>query len=106
MEPFFGPVTPAHYLVLSALVFSIGAAGVVARRNVFTALMGLELMLNSANLAFVAFARLRGDVLGHTAALFVIAVAAAEVCVGLGIVIALFRLKETVDLDAYNDLKG
>ena len=101
-----GPITTQHYLALSALLFAVGAAGVLARRNFFSALMGLELMLNASNLAFVAFSRLRGDALGHVAAFFVIAVAAAEVCVGLAIVIAMFRLKETVDLDAYSDLKG
>ena len=100
------PVMPTHYLALSALLFALGAAGVLARRNVFTALMSLELMLNAANLAFVVFARMHGDEVGHVAALFVIAVAAAEVCVGLALVIALYRLKGSVDLDAYNELKG
>ena len=106
MVSLFVPVTPAHYLALSAVLFALGAAGVLARRNIFTALMSLELMLNAANLAFVVFARMRGDEVGHVAALFVIAVAAAEVCVGLALVIALFRLKKTVDLDAFNELKG
>jgi len=101
-----GPITTQHFLVLSALLFAVGAAGVLARRNFFSALMGLELMLNASNLAFVAFARARGDQAGQLAALFVIAVAAAEVCVGLALVIALFRRKETVDLDAYKELKG
>ena len=106
MGSFLVPVLPAHYLVLSALLFAMGAAGALARRNVFTVLMSLELMLNAANLAFVVFARMRGDEVGHVVALFVIAVAAAEMCVGLALVIALFRLKGTVDLDAYNELKG
>ena len=106
MGSFLVPVLPAHYLVLSALLFALGAAGALARRNVFTVLMSLELMLNAANLAFVVFARMRGDEVGHVVALFVIAVAAAEMCVGLALVIALFRLKGTVDLDAYNELKG
>jgi len=100
------PVTPAHYVALSALLFGLGAAGVLARRNVFSVLMGLELMLNAANLAFVAFARIRGDETGQVAALFIIAVAAAEACVGLALVIAWFRLKETVNLDSLDELKG
>ncbi len=106
MENLLAPVTPVHYLVLSALLFAIGTAGLLARRNLFTALMSLELTLNAANLAFLTFARLRGDETGHLVALIVIAVAAAEICVGLALVIALFRLRETVDLDAYNELKG
>jgi NADH-quinone oxidoreductase subunit K len=106
VENLLMPVTPVHYLVLSALLFAMGAAGLLARRNLFTALMSLELMLNAANLAFVTFARIRGDETGQLAALIVVAVAAAEICVGLALVIALFRLRETVDLDAYNDLIG
>jgi NADH-quinone oxidoreductase subunit K len=102
----FYPVTPIHYVVLSTILFGLGTAGLLARRNVFSTLMSLELMLNAANLAFVAFARLRGDETGHVAALFIIAVAASEACVGLALVIALFRLKGTLDLDAYNELKG
>src|ERR1051325_1897068 len=100
------PITPTHYLVLSAILFGIGAAGVLARRNIFIALMSLELMLNAVNLSFVAFSRLHGDLTGHVFVLFVVAVAAAEACVGLAIVIALFRLKETVDLDLFKSLKG
>jgi NADH-quinone oxidoreductase subunit K len=106
MTHFFFPITPAHYLALSAALFGLGAAGVLARRNVFSVLMGLELMLNASNLAFVAFARIRGDETGQVAALFVIAVAAAEACVGLALVIAWFRLKGTVDLDSLDELKG
>lgn len=99
-------ITPAHYLVLSSLLFALGAVGLLARRNFFTALMGLELMLNAANLAFVAFARMRGEALGQAAALVVIALAAAEVCVGLALAVAWYRLKKTVDLDSLRDLKG
>ena len=99
-------ITPAHYLVLSALLFAIGTAGLLARRNVFTALMGLELMLNAANLAFVAFSRMRGDAAGHAVALVVIALAAAEACVGLALVMALARLKGSVDLDRLRELNG
>jgi NADH-quinone oxidoreductase subunit K len=68
--------------------------------------MSLELMLNAVNLSFVTFSRIQGDLTGQVIVLFVVAVAAAEACVGLAIVIALFRLKETVDLDAFRDLKG
>jgi len=100
------PVTPTHYLLLSALMFGIGAAGVLARRNLFVSLMSLELMLNAANLSFIVFSRIHGDLGGHVFVLFVVAVAAAEACVGLAIVIALFRLKETVDLDLFKSLKG
>jgi NADH-quinone oxidoreductase subunit K len=101
-----GLISPTHYLVLSAVLFGIGTAGVLARKNVFMALMSLELMLNAVNLSFVVFARVHGDLIGQVIVLFVVAVAAAEACVGLAIVIALFRLKETVDLDLFRSLKG
>ena len=100
------PVTPAHYLAVSAVLFCIGVAGVLSRRNLFVTLMSLELMLNAVNLSFVVFSRMRGDLTGHVIVLFVVAVAAAEACVGLAIVIALYRLKETVDLDLFKSLKG
>ncbi len=100
------PITPTHYLVLSALVFGIGVAGVLSRRNLFVVLMSLELMLNAVNLSFVTFSRVNGDLTGHVVVLFVVAIAAAEACVGLAIVIALYRLKETVDLDLFRSLKG
>jgi len=100
------PITPTHYLTLSAVLFGIGVAGVLSRKNIFVALMSLELMLNAVNLSFVVFSRLRGDLTGQVIVLFVVAVAAAEACVGLAIVIALFRLKETVDLDLFKSLKG
>jgi NADH-quinone oxidoreductase subunit K len=106
MGSLFYPITPTHYLVLSAVLFGLGAAGILARRNVFSALMGLELMLNAANLAFVVFSRIRGDETGQAAALLIMAIAAAEACVGLALVIALFRLKETTDLDSLRELKG
>lgn len=102
----FYPVTPTHYLILSACLFGIGVAGVLSRRNIFISLMSLELMLNAVNLTFVTFSRINGDLTGHVIVLFVVAVAAAEACVGLAIVIALFRLKETVDLDLFKSLKG
>ena len=100
------PITPTHYLAVSAALFCIGVAGVLSRKNLFVALMSLELMLNAVNLSFVVFSRTRGDLTGHVIVLFVVAVAAAEACVGLAIVIALYRLKETVDLDLFKSLKG
>jgi len=100
------PITPTHYLVLSAVLFGIGTAGVLARKNIFVSLMSLELMLNAVNLSFITFSRIHGDLTGQVIVLFVVAVAAAEACVGLAIVIALFRLKETVDVDLFNELKN
>ena|ERR1039458_7122893 len=100
------PITPTHYLVLSAILFGVGTAGVLSRKNLFVVLMSLELMLNAVNLTFVAFSRINGDMTGHVFVLFVVAIAAAEACVGLAIVIALFRLKQTVDLDLFKSLKG
>jgi NADH-quinone oxidoreductase subunit K len=100
------PVTPTHYLVLSAVLFGIGVAGVLSRRNLFVVLMSLEWMLNAVNLSFVAFSRSLGDVTGHVVVLFVVAVAAAEACVGLAIVIAAYRLRENLDLDLFGELKG
>jgi NADH-quinone oxidoreductase subunit K len=100
------PVTPTHYLILSGILFGIGVAGAVSRKNLFVVLMSLELMLNAVNLSFITFSRVRGDLTGHVVVLFVVAIAAAEACVGLAIVIALFRLKETVDLDLFKTLKG
>ncbi len=102
----FAPITPTHYLVLSAVLFGIGIAGVLARKNVFVTLMSLELMLNAVNLSFITFSRVHGDLTGQVIVLFVVAVAAAEACVGLAIVIALFRLKENVDVDLFNELKN
>lgn len=102
---FFLSPPPAAYVALAALVFSIGVGGVLMRCNVFIVLMSVELMLNAAHLVFAAFARMHGDVLGHAAILFGIAVAAAEICVGLAIVLAAFRLRETVDVDVWRNLK-
>ena len=88
-----------HAIALSAVLFCIGAAGALARRNLIVILMSIELMLNAVNLAFIAFARQWGDTVGHVFVLMVIVVAAAEVTVGLGIVIALFRNRETVNVE-------
>jgi len=99
-------ITPAHYLALSALLFTIGIVGVLTRKNVFISIMSMELMLNAANLAFITFARNLADPAGQVFVLFVIAVAAAEVSVGLAIIIALYRMKENINLDIFTRLKG
>ena len=88
-----------HAVALSVVLFGIGAVGALARRNVIVILMSIELMLNAVNLAFVAFARQWADPAGQIFVLMVIVVAAAEVAVGLGIVIALFRNRESVDVE-------
>ncbi len=93
-------------LFTSALLFALGAIGVLTRRNVLIVLMSIELMLNAVNLAFVGFARHLGQVDGHVFAIFVMAVAAAEAAVGLALVLLLFRHKTSVDLDSYDLLKG
>lgn len=100
------PVTTAHYVILSAVIFAIGLFGVVTRRNALIVLMGLELMLNAANLAFVAFSRHHGNLEGQVFTFFVIAVAAAEAAVALSILVALFRLKGSITLDDATELKG
>jgi NADH-quinone oxidoreductase subunit K len=99
-------VTTSHYVVLSALIFAVGLFGLVTRRNAVIVLMSLELMLNGANLAFVAFGRHWGNLQGQVFTFFVIAVAAAEAAVALAILIALFRLKGGVTLDDATELKG
>src|SRR5436309_13300733 len=93
------------YLLLSAAIFVIGVLTVLLRRGAITTLMGIELMLNAANLAFVAFSRRIGSPDGQIFALFIVAVAAAEAAVGLAIIIALFRLRETTDVDDVNLMK-
>ena len=95
----------SHAVALSALLFCIGAAGALARRNLIVILMSIELMLNAVNLALVAFSRQWGDVAGHVFVLMVITVAAAEVAVGLGIVISMFRNRDSVDIDEVSLLK-
>ena len=94
-----------HALVLSALLFAIGALGVFLRRNLITVFMCVELMLNAVNLAFVAFSRARGTLDGQVLVFFVMTVAAAEAAVGLAIVIALHRKKDTLDVDAFSLLR-
>jgi NADH-quinone oxidoreductase subunit K len=99
-------VSLQHYLVLAAVLFCIGVFGVMVRRNALVVFMCIELMLNAANLTFLAFARARGDQLGHISAFFVIAVAAAEAAVGLAIVIAVFRSRGTVNVEEFRTMKG
>jgi NADH-quinone oxidoreductase subunit K len=100
------PVPVVNYIALSALMFLIGAVGVVARRNPLVMLMGIELMWNAANLAFMAYARVYLNNAGHVFAFLVITVAAAEAAIGLAIVVAVFRRAETVDVDDVAALKG
>jgi NADH-quinone oxidoreductase subunit K len=93
-------MAPANwYLILAAVLFSIGLAGVVVKRNALIVFMCIELMLNAANLTFLAFARQSGNLGGHAVVFFVIAVAAAEAAVGLAIVIAVFRTRGTLNVD-------
>jgi NADH-quinone oxidoreductase subunit K len=87
------------FLVMAALLFTIGCVGVLVRRNVIVMLMSIELMLNAANLTFIAFAHELQSMTGHVFALFVITVAACEAAVGLAIVLALFRRRQTTDVD-------
>ncbi|CCW35581.1 NADH dehydrogenase subunit K [Chthonomonas calidirosea] len=98
-------VPTSYYLVLSALLFIIGTAGVLVRRNPIQIFMCVELMLNAANIAFVALGRHFGQINGQMYAIFSLAVAAAEVSVGLGIIVAIFRLRETINIDEVNLLK-
>jgi len=98
-------VTLNHYLILSAVLFSIGSTGVFLRRNVITLLLSVEIMLNAVNLTFVAVGRHLGSVDGQIIVFFVITVAAAEAAVGLAIVIALFRHRESLSPDAFTSLR-
>ena len=95
----------SHYLIVSAVLFAIGSAGVFLRRNLITILLSIEIMFNAVNLTFVAFGRFAGDVNGQIITLFVMTVAAAEAAVGLALVIALFRHRESLNPDAFTSLK-
>jgi NADH-quinone oxidoreductase subunit K len=92
-------ITPAHYMVLSAALFAIGVIGVLARRNLIVIFMSIELMLNAVNINLVAFSDQYRHAVGQVFAVFVIAVAAAEAAVGLGIILAFYRNKETINID-------
>jgi len=98
-------VNVAWWLYLSAVLFSIGATTVLVRRNAIIVFMGVELMLNATNLAFVTFARMQGDIDGQVIALFVMLVAAAEVVVGLAIIMTIFRTRRSASVDDANLLK-
>jgi NADH-quinone oxidoreductase subunit K len=99
-------ITTTHYLVLSSLLFAIGLVGIATRRNMITVLMSIELVLNSVNLNLIAFSYQHSDLTGQIFAIFTITVAAGEAAVGLGILIAFFRLRGTTNLDAASELKG
>jgi NADH-quinone oxidoreductase subunit K len=98
-------MSPTPYLVLSAMLFTIGGVGVLLRRNALIAFMSVELMLNACNLAFVAFARMHGDIDGQIVAFFVMVVAAAEVVVGLAIIVTIFRTRRSASVDDASLLK-
>ena len=95
----------SHVLILGAMLFSIGLVGVITRRNVLIVLMSVEIMLNAVNLTLVGFSRYSGMLEGHVLSFFIIAVAAAEAAVGLAMVLAFFRLRQTVHLDELRLLK-
>jgi NADH:ubiquinone oxidoreductase subunit K len=94
------------YLVLSAFIFAIGVAGVISRRNPLVVLLCLELMLNAGNLALVAFSRMHGGAGGQVFALIVMVIAACEVVVGLGLIVAMYRRKLPIDVDEVAELRG
>ncbi len=98
-------ITLQHYLVLSAILFTLGAIGVMFRRNLIVILMSLELMLNSVNLTFIAFSRYMGSIEGQVFVLFTMVVAAAEVAVGLAIAVAIFRQRGTININDINLMK-
>jgi NADH-quinone oxidoreductase subunit K len=98
-------VNPEWVLLVSAVLFTLGVLGVLLRRSVIVILMSIEIMLNAANLAFIAFSRIQGTAEGQIYVFFIMTLAAAEAAVGLAIVIALFRLRETTDVDRMNLMK-
>jgi NADH-quinone oxidoreductase subunit K len=95
-----------YYIVLSAVLFTLGALGVLIRRNAIVIFMSVELMLNAANLAFVAFSQLYSALNGQIFVFFVMTVAAAEVAVGLALIVAIFRTKHSINVDEISSLKG
>lgn len=98
-------MNPANYLILSGLLFTIGATGVLVRRNAIVVFMSIELMLNAVNLSLVTFSRIHGTLEGQIMAFFVMVVAAAEVVVGLAIILAIFRTRRSASVDDVNLLK-
>ncbi len=99
-------ITPSFYLILAAILFSIGAVGLLVRRNVIVMFMCVELMLNAVNLTFVSFAKALNDVGGQVLVFFTLVVAAAEVAVGLGIIVAIFRRRRDATADDLRTLEG
>jgi len=99
-------IPTSYLLALSAMLFIIGAVGVLTRRNTIVIFMSIELMLNSANLAFITFARAFESLTGQVMVFFVIAVAAAEVAVGLALIVTIFKSKGSIDIDQISDLRG
>ncbi len=99
-------LTLTHYLVLSAILFAIGIAGVVRRKNLLMLFFATEIMLNAANIAFAAISAYIGDLSGQLFALFIIAIAASEVAVGLGLLILIYKKYGTLDLDKFTVMKG
>ena len=95
-----------YFLALSAVMFALGILGVLLRRNALVVFMCLELMFNAANLAFITFARMHGSVSGQVVVFFVMTVAAAEVAIGLALMVEIFRNKRSIDMDQMNNLKG
>jgi NADH-quinone oxidoreductase subunit K len=95
-----------HYLALSFVLFAIGVVGILTRRNMITVLMSIELVFNAANLNLIAFSYQHGDLTGQIFVIFSIAVAAGEAAVGLGVMLALFRLRNTTELDSAQELEG
>lgn len=99
-------IGPIHYLILSVILFGIGILGILIRRNVILILLCLELLFNSANLAFVAFSKMHGNLDGQIIVLFTMATAAAEVTIALAITVILFKTWQTIQTDKPNSLKG
>jgi NADH-quinone oxidoreductase subunit K len=99
------PITLAHYLVVSMLLFALGLAGVLIRRNLLIIYMSLELMLNAANLALVAFSRFNANLDGQVFVFFIVTVAAAEVAVGLALIVALYRKRQTAHVEDLRTMK-
>jgi NADH-quinone oxidoreductase subunit K len=99
-------ITLTHYLVLSAILFAIGLVGVIRRKNLLLLFFSTEILLNSANIGFAAISKFYGDLTGQMFAFFIIAVAASEVAVGLGLLVLWYRKNGTIDLDSMQEMKG
>ncbi|MGH2542560.1 MAG: NADH-quinone oxidoreductase subunit NuoK [Ardenticatenaceae bacterium] len=103
---FLTPITTTHYLLLSAVLFSLGVMGVLLRRSAIIVFLSIELMLNAVNLSFVALSKELGTLDGQVVVFFVMTVAAAEVAVGLALIVALYRSLGTTDVDRVHELRG